>query len=112
MLATSRMASSCDSFKSRTSSMPVSLKECRSVQNKRRRPIGENGRATDVGGQSPRSVKGLDHDVLLTHQGIDHQGGPPLADFQNHGGPTRRCHTGPGGDEIAEMHRWNHLIPD
>src|SRR5205823_10416726 len=49
MLATSRSASICSSFRSRTSSMPppVSLDEPAGVENQRRDPVAHDGRSAE-----------------------------------------------------------------
>src|SRR4051812_927017 len=83
MLATSRMASSCDALRSRTSMPNLLLKERRGVQNQSRRTVCENGRTPDERGQSTRSIERLDYDVLLPDQGIHHQRGAAVADLQD-----------------------------
>src|SRR5438046_10105654 len=68
MLATSRSASICSSFRSRTSSMPppVSLDEPAGVENQRRDPVAHDGRSAEHRQRPLRRVETLHDDLLLT----------------------------------------------
>src|SRR5438874_13841105 len=72
MLATSRSASICSSFRSRTSSMPppVSLDEPAGVENRRRDPVAHDGRSAEHRQRPLRRVETLHDDLLLTQHPV------------------------------------------
>src|SRR2546430_8779376 len=74
MLATSRSASICSSFRSRTSSMPppVSLDEPAGVENQRRDPVAHDGRSAEHRQRPLRRVENPHHQLLLTQHPLFH----------------------------------------
>src|SRR5256884_2776875 len=74
MLATSRSASICSSFRSRTSSMPppVSLDEPAGVENQRRDPVAHDGRSAEHRQRPLRRVEALHPALLLTQHPLHH----------------------------------------
>src|SRR5438105_13109907 len=73
MLATSRRASICSAFRSRTSSMPppMSLNEPAGVENQRRDPVAHDGRSAEHREGTLRRGEDL-HDDHLLIQHPDH----------------------------------------
>ena len=63
----------------------VLLQERRGVQNERRPAVGQNRRPSHEGRQPAGGIERLDHDILLSQERIDHQGGAPLTDLEDDG---------------------------
>src|SRR5947207_14377485 len=81
MLATSRRASICSAFRSRTSSMPppMSLNEPAGVENQRRDPVAHDGRSAEHRERPLRRVEALQDDVLVTEPPVPHNAAGTLA---------------------------------
>src|SRR5437764_12876453 len=82
MLATSRRASICSSFRSRTSSMPPpapeSLDEPAGVENQRRDPVAHDGRSAEDRERALRRVETPHPHRPLTPPPVhDHAAAPP-----------------------------------
>src|SRR5438045_2616752 len=92
MLATSRSASICSSFRSRTSSMPppVSLDEPAGVENQRRDPVAHDGRSAEHRQRPLRRVETLHDDLLLTQHPVYDDAASTLAHLEHHAPAARR----------------------
>src|SRR5256886_10917127 len=92
MLATSRSASICSSFRSRTSSMPppMSLDEPAGVENQRRDPVAHDGRSAEHRERPLRRVAAPYADPLLAQHPVHDQSSPSLPPFaDDYGAPPR-----------------------
>src|SRR5438270_1907667 len=85
MLATSRRASICSSFRSRTSSMPPpeSLDEPAGVENQRRDPVAHDGRSAEHRERTLRRVEALHDDLLLAQHPVHDDAAAALAHLEH-----------------------------
>src|SRR2546421_4843740 len=88
MLATSRSASICSSFRSRTSSMPppMTLDEPAGVQNQRRDPVAHDGRSAEHRQRPLRRGGSPRPGSLLAQHAVHHESppaGPHLVNQDN-----------------------------
>src|SRR6478609_4600480 len=113
ILATSRSASSCRACRSRTSSMVLLLHQRRSVEDQRRHAISQDRSAREEREHPPRRFEWFDHDLLLSYQRIRQERGASVAHLQDDAGtPGRRRTVELGTEQLAEVDRRDHLIPE
>src|SRR5260370_37456577 len=93
MLHTSRRASICSYFKSRTSSMAPSLEEPAGVENQRRDPVAHDRGPAEHGEHALRRIEALHDDLLLAEHAVHDDAAAAVPPLEHDDGGSRP----PGG---------------
>src|SRR5690242_728386 len=112
MLATSRSASICSSFRSRTSSMPPPpeiLQQTARVENQRGKAVPHDGRPAEYRQGPLWRVERLHHDLLLAEHPVHDNPAAPLAHLEHDDRATDRG-VAADAEEAPEVHERHDAI--